>query len=82
MKSRAIFILCTFIILFVINKVSLHKDIKKLNEDISIVNTSGEQRMLSQKITQLALIFKENNSKTSSKNWRLNSIRKYVYGKC
>lgn len=56
MKSRAIFILCTFIILLGINKISLHKDIKKQNDDISVVNLSGKQRMYSQKITKLIFI--------------------------
>lgn len=63
MKSRAIFILCTFIILFSINKYSLHKDIKKQNEDISVVNISGKQRMYSQRITKFALVYKNTNPK-------------------
>ena len=53
MKSRAIFILSTFIILLGINKFSLHRDLKKQTEDISTINTSGKQRMYSQKITKL-----------------------------
>jgi nitrate/nitrite-specific signal transduction histidine kinase len=53
MKSRAIFILSTFIILLGINKYSLHRDIKKQNEDISVINISGKQRMYSQRITKL-----------------------------
>lgn len=68
MKTRAIFILCTFIILFAVNKISLHNDIKKQNEDIAIVNVSGKQRMYSQKITKLALIFKESTSQNSTRN--------------
>ena len=68
MKSRAIFILCTFIILFAINKFSLHKDIKKQNEDISIVNISGKQRMYSQKISKLTLLFRDQEIESSEQN--------------
>jgi hypothetical protein len=77
MKSRTIFILCTFVILFSINKYSLHKDIKLQNEDISIVNLSGKQRMYSQKITKLALIYGEKNTETLPKT--IAELNSYIF---
>ena len=67
MKIRSIFILMTFIVLIAINKVSLQTDIKKQNLNFSVVNTSGKQRMYSQKISKLA-IYKLNNFNDTEAN--------------
>ncbi|PQJ79539.1 hypothetical protein BTO18_10310 [Polaribacter porphyrae] len=64
--------------LFAINKISLHKDIKRQNDNISIVNISGKQRMLSQKISKLALYFIDNKNKKAQNISKLkNAISKF-----
>lgn len=68
MKTRTIFILVTFILLFGINKISLHRDIKRQNENLTDVNVSGKQRMYSQKITKLSLFYTENFNDLSNNN--------------
>ncbi|MHB0756589.1 type IV pili methyl-accepting chemotaxis transducer N-terminal domain-containing protein [Polaribacter sp. R77954] len=66
MKNRSIFIFTTFIVLLTINKISLHRDIKRQSRDLSAVNISGRQRMFSQKILKLALLLKENTTKQNT----------------
>ncbi|MBU3010899.1 type IV pili methyl-accepting chemotaxis transducer N-terminal domain-containing protein [Polaribacter vadi] len=68
MKSRSLFILCTFIILFGINKFSLHKDIHRQNENLTVVNISGKQRMYSQRISKLVLTYNNVNETFFSEN--------------
>lgn len=74
MKTRTIFILVTFITLFAVNKISLHRDIKKQNENLSVVNVSGRQRMYSQKITKLSLFYIENFNALKTNNESLKEI--------
>lgn len=68
MKTRIIFVLIAFIILLTINKISLQSDIKKQNENFTVVNISGKQRMYSQKITKLATYKLENFASPQANN--------------